>query len=76
MKLYSSGEVADLLGVHRDKILWAIKCDAPRPSLRLGKRNAFTHEDVTGLHAWFIGRGIEVTAPNLDTTDACHTSPA
>ncbi len=60
MKLYSSGEVADMLGIHRDKVQSEIKAGAPRPSMRLGKRMAFTKKDVESFASWLRERGISI----------------
>lgn len=63
MKLYSTGQVADLFGVHRDKVDRELRNGAPQPSANLNDKRGFTRRDVVKLAAWFQKKGIEITAP-------------
>ena len=51
-KLFSAGEVAKRLGVHRDNIQAAIRGGAPDSSLRIAGRRVFTESDINALHRW------------------------
>lgn len=77
MKVFSTGQVANLLGVHRDRVITAPrKKGAPTPSMKIGNRNAYTKNDVMDLYRWFVGKDHPVTKPVFDAeeTPACMQS--
>lgn len=66
MKLYSTGQVAVMLGIHRDKILSALRFDAPKPSAVVARSNAFTREDVIAMFNYLSDKGVKVSEPKFD----------
>lgn len=69
MKLYTSGEVAKLLGLHRDKVCSALRtADAPRPTMKVGNRYAYTEGDIFALCDWCASKSIAVTRPKFPST--------
>lgn len=58
MRIYSTGETAEKLGVTRDALLGAIRfAGAPDTEQRCGGRRLFSEEDVKKLEEWFRERG-------------------
>lgn len=74
MKLYSSGQVAALLGVHRDKVQSEIKAGAPDASMTLGSRKAFSEKDVARLCKWFVAKGVDITVPPFVSVKTSSTT--
>lgn len=74
MKLYSTGEVASLLGIHRDKVQSELKIGAPGASMKIGNRKGFTRLDVVAFFKWCLTRGIAVTEPIFENADTAYVS--
>lgn len=53
---YSSGEVAEMIGVHRDVVNNALKSSGIRPNFKLGNSNAFDFATIQKLRAWIESR--------------------
>lgn len=60
MNLYSAGQTADLLGVHRDAIQAGIRAGAPEATFRVANKRCFTQEDILALRRWFQAQGKRV----------------
>lgn len=70
MKLYSSGEVANLLGIHRDKVVSSRASGSPTPKMFVGNRILYTEDDIQKLCAWLEEKGIEFTWPTFKKKSA------
>lgn len=64
-QLYSTGETAAMLGVHRDTIQSALVRGAPRPGMRVGKRYAYSDADILKLFDWLTSKGVAATRPDF-----------
>lgn len=60
MRVFSSGELANLLGVHRDAVQVAIRAGAPDSTLRAGRKRIFTEADAVAMRRWFVNNGRKV----------------
>lgn len=56
MRIYSSGEVAKILGVSRDSLYSALKNGAPDTTHRMGGRRVFTESEVERIATWYKTR--------------------
>ncbi len=56
MRMYSTGETAQRLGVTRDSLHAALRTSAPDAANRIGNRRIFTEEEVGRLAEWFERR--------------------
>ncbi len=56
MRMYSTGEAAQRLGVTRDSLHAALRTTAPDAKSRIGNRRVFTEEEVERLAEWFERR--------------------
>ena len=66
MKVFSTGEVANLLGIHRDKVqTFLLNEKSPKPSMKIGNRKAWTEKDVTKFYEWLDGKGVAVKTPDF-----------
>ncbi len=70
MQMFSAGQVASYLGIHRDVLQAAIRSGAPEASFTIGNRRAFTKHDVEALYRWFQAHGRPVIRPEFDTEPA------
>lgn len=68
MKAFSSGQLAALLGIHRDKVNSEIKVGAPSGSVMVGTNRGFTESDVAKFYDWCKTRKIKVKKPALLAT--------
>ncbi|MDR1611521.1 MAG: hypothetical protein LBT97_01930 [Planctomycetota bacterium] len=54
MRIYSTGEAAEKLGVNRDSLLTAIlRSGAPDAKHRCGGRRYFSEDDIKKLAQWY-----------------------
>jgi DNA-binding transcriptional MerR regulator len=60
MRIYSCGDVAELLGVHRDAVQAAIRAGAPEASLKAAGKRIFTEQDLAAIRRWFLANGRRV----------------
>lgn len=60
MRIFSCGQVAEMLGVHRDTIQAGIRAGAPEASMKVANKRIFTEEDVQRLRLWFVTNGRRV----------------
>lgn len=60
MTLYSAGQAADLLGVHRDAIQAGIRAGAPEATFKVANKRCFTQDDILALRRWFQAQGKRV----------------
>jgi predicted transcriptional regulator len=60
MRIYSCGDVAEYLGVHRDAVQAAIRAGAPEASLKVAGKRVFTEEDMAAVRRWFLANGRRV----------------
>lgn len=77
MKLFSSGQAANMLGVHRDKMT-SLRRDrnSPKASMMIGNRNAYSMDDVMKLWRYLVDHKYPVRKPVFDAeeTPACIQS--
>ena len=66
MRIFSCGQVAELLGVHRDAIQGGIRAGAPEASLKVANKRVFTEDDVAALQRWFKMQGRRVKEVDFD----------
>lgn len=66
-ELFFSGQVANLLGIHRDKVVAVTtgKGGGPRPSERIGDRNAYTKSDIEKLCAYLESKRYPFHRPSF-----------
>ena len=60
MRIFSCGQVAEMLGVHRDAIQAGIRAGAPEASMKVANKRIFTEADVMAIRRWFISNGRRV----------------
>lgn len=61
MTIFSSGDVANVLGIKRDRLAAAIlRCGCPDASLRIGGKRVFTPADIAAIRRWYQARGKQV----------------
>lgn len=54
MKLYGLVEVGNRFGRNRDQMdAYIRKCGCPDASVKVGRRRAFTEDDVEAIRRWF-----------------------
>lgn len=65
MKAFSSGQMATMFGIHRDKVNSEVKAGAPSGSVMIGNRKGFTESDVAEFYEWCRNKKIKVKKPSF-----------
>ena len=70
MQIFSCGQVAEMLGVHRDAIQAAIRAGAPEASMKVANKRIFTEVDALAIRRWFVSNGRRVKELDFDRESA------
>ncbi|MCD8141149.1 MAG: hypothetical protein LUE17_15505 [Planctomycetaceae bacterium] len=70
--VYTSGMVATMLGINRDRLMYAFVAGCPKPQV-FACRRCYTPEDIQKIYEWFVGRGRIVNRPQI-LDEIGHTS--